>query len=146
MDAPPQPRRSQTVGAASPPLLDLTIGDQLDATAAAYPGHEALVDVPRGLRWTYTELVSDVARVARGLLAHGVEVGDRVGIWSPNCAEWTLVQLATAKIGAILVNLNPAYRTHELGYVLQQAGISVLVDILKNFDQQMLARPECSGL
>ncbi|MDX6326383.1 MAG: fatty-acyl-CoA synthase [Nocardioidaceae bacterium] len=121
------PAASHTVGAGSPPLLTLTIGDQLDATAAAYPDHDALVDVPRGLRWTWAELVRDVDVVARGLLGRGVRVGDRVGIWAPNCAEWTLVQLATAKIGAILVNINPAYRTHELGYVLQQSGVSVLV-------------------
>src|SRR3954454_17628961 len=127
MDAPAQPRPSHTVGASSPPLLETTIGDQLGATSAADPDHDGLLDVPRGLRWTYAELVRDVDRVARGRLARGVRVGDRVGIWSPNCAEWTLVQLATAKVGAILVNINPAYRTHELGYVVQQSGISVLV-------------------
>jgi fatty-acyl-CoA synthase len=126
MDA-PTPRPSHATGATSPPLLDATIGDQLDATAAAYPSHEALVDVPRGLRWTYAQLVRDVDQVARGLLARDVGVGDRVGVWAPNCAEWTLVQLATAKVGAILVNINPAYRTHELAYVVQQSGISVLV-------------------
>ena len=127
MDAPTPLRPSHAIGATSPPLLETTIGDQLDATAAAYPDHDALVDVPRGLRWTYAELVRDVDRVARALLARDVAVGDRVGIWSPNCAEWVLVQLATAKIGAILVNINPAYRTHELAYVIQQSGISVLV-------------------
>src|SRR5919202_4180366 len=76
---------------------------------------------------TYRELDAAVERVARGLLARGVGKGDRVGIWAPNCAEWFLVQYATARIGAILVNINPAYRTHEVGYVLQQAGISTLV-------------------
>src|SRR3954454_19858361 len=127
MDAPAQPRPSHTTGATSPPLLETTIGDQLDATAAAYADNEALVDVPRGLRWTYAELARDVDRVARGLLARGLRVGDRVGIWAPNCAEWTLLQLATAKIGAILVNINPAYRTHELGYALNQSGCRLLV-------------------
>ena len=81
----------------------------------------------RRRRWTYRELVADVDRLARGLLADGVEPGDRVGIWAPNRAEWVLVQYATAKIGAILVNVNPAYRTHEVAYVIQQAGISTMV-------------------
>jgi fatty-acyl-CoA synthase len=118
---------SHTAGATAPPLLERTIGADLDATAARFPDNEALVDVPSGRRWSYAELVADVDRLARGLLALDVAVGDRVGIWAPNCAEWVLVQLATAKIGAILVNINPAYRTHELAYVVQQSGISVLV-------------------
>ncbi len=118
---------SHTHGVSSPALLDETIGDNLDATAARFPGNEALVDVPTDRRWTYQQLVADVDRLARALLTHGVRPGDRVGIWSPNCAEWVLVQFATAKIGAILVNVNPAYRTHEVGYVINQSGISVMV-------------------
>jgi fatty-acyl-CoA synthase len=118
---------SHTTGVDSPPLLERTIGDDLDATAARFPGHDALVDVAQGGRWTYRELVADVDRLARGLLADGVRPGDRVGIWAPNRAEWVLVQYATAKIGAILVNVNPAYRTHEVAYVIQQAGISTMV-------------------
>ena len=90
---------------------------------ARFGDREALVDVPTGRRWTYLELEAEVDRVALGLLDLGVEKGDRVGIWSPNCAEWVFVQYATARIGAILVNINPAYRTHELQYVLRQAGI-----------------------
>ena len=94
---------------------------------ARFGDREALVDVPTGRRWTYTELDVDVDAVALGLLALGIDKGDRVGIWAPNCAEWVLVQYATAKIGAILVNINPAYRSHELKYVLNQSGMRMLV-------------------
>ena len=118
---------SHATGPVTPPLLERTIGDDLDATAARFPDHDALVDVVAGTRWTYRELVADVDRLARGLLADGVGRGDRVGIWAPNRAEWVLVQYATAKIGAVLVNVNPAYRTHEVAYVIQQAGISTMV-------------------
>jgi fatty-acyl-CoA synthase len=118
---------SHATGPDAPPLLERTIGDDLDATATRFPDHDALVDVSAGTRWTYRELVADVDRLARGLLATGVRRGDRVGIWAPNRAEWVLVQYATAKIGAILVNVNPAYRTHEVAYVIQQAGISTMV-------------------
>jgi fatty-acyl-CoA synthase len=118
---------SHSAGATSPPLLEQTIGDNLDETAARWPDRDALVDVPSGRRWTYTELRADVDTLARGLLAAGVNTGDRVGIWAPNCAEWVLVQYATAKLGAVLVNINPAYRTHEVAFVIQQSGISVMV-------------------
>jgi fatty-acyl-CoA synthase len=118
---------SYTHGASAQPLLGETIGDNLRRIAGQYPGSDALVDVPTGRRWTYAELDADTDSVASGLLALGVEKGDRVGIWAPNCAEWVLLQYATAKIGAILVNINPAYRSHELGYVLRQAGITLLV-------------------
>jgi fatty-acyl-CoA synthase len=115
---------SHTVGETDVPLLEQTIPDNLDETVARFGDREALVDVQRGIRWTYAEFAGEVGRLARALLAAGVAKGDRVGIWAPNCAEWTLVQYATARIGAILVNINPAYRTHELEYVLKQAGIS----------------------
>ena len=114
-------------GASGTPLLGDTIGDNLARTVARFPGAEAMVDVPSGRRWTYLELDADVTALALGLLAEGVEVGDRIGIWSPNCPEWTLLQYATAKVGAILVNVNPAYRSHELAYVLQQSGLRMLV-------------------
>ena len=78
-------------------------------------------------RWTYAELAADVDALALGLLEMGIVKGDRVGIWAPNCAEWTLTQYATAKIGAILVNINPAYRTRELEFVLNQSGSTLLV-------------------
>ncbi len=108
-------------------LLHQTIPDNLDATAARFPDREAMVDASTGRRWTYAQLKVDVDRLARGFAGSGIVKGDRVGIWAPNCGEWTLVQYATAKIGAILVNINPAYRTHELQYVLNQAGIRMLV-------------------
>ena len=109
------------------PLLEQTIGDNFDETVEKFPDREALVDVETGRRWTWRELQGDVDVVARAIMAAGISRGERVGIWAPNCAEWTLVQFATAKIGAILVNINPAYRTHELKYVLGQAGIRMLV-------------------
>jgi fatty-acyl-CoA synthase len=118
---------SYAAGATSPALLEETIGANLERTVAAHGDREALVEVATGRRWTYTELDHDVDELARGLLAAGVEQGDRVGIWAPNCAEWTLVQYATAKVGAILVNVNPAYRTHELAFVLRQSGTRLLV-------------------
>jgi fatty-acyl-CoA synthase len=118
---------SYSHGASPDPLLGETIGDNLQRMAAAHGGTEALVDVPTGRRWTYAQLDAATDDVARGLIATGVAKGDRVGIWAPNCAEWVLLQYGTAKVGAILVNINPAYRGHELGYVLGQAGISLLV-------------------
>ena len=121
------PTLSHTRGAPESPLIEQTIGDNLDATVAAHPDREALVDVASGRRWTYTQLLHDVDALALALLDAGVATGDRVGIWAPNCPEWTLTQYATAKIGAILVNINPAYRSHELKYVLGQAGITTLI-------------------
>jgi fatty-acyl-CoA synthase len=115
---------SHTVGETDVPLLEQTIPDNLDATVARFGGREALVDVAQGIRWTYAEFAAEVDLLARALLAVGVAKGERVGIWAPNCAQWTVVQYATAKIGAILVNINPSYRTHELKYVLKQAGVA----------------------
>jgi fatty-acyl-CoA synthase len=120
------PAPSHAVGETDAPLLEQTIPDNLDATVSRFGDREAVVDVPRGLRWTYAAFAAQVDRLARALLATGVAKGERVGIWAPNCAEWVVVQYATAKIGAILVNINPSYRTHELEYVLKQAGISQL--------------------
>ena len=124
---PAEPALSYTAGETDSPLIEQTIGDNFDATVARYPDREALVDVEQGRRWTWAELKRDVDAAARGFVAAGIEKGDRVGIWAPNCAEWTIVQFATAKMGAILVNINPAYRTHELKYVLGQAGIRMIV-------------------
>ncbi|MEV6566664.1 AMP-binding protein [Streptomyces kronopolitis] len=126
MDQPEQ-ELSYASGVAARPLLGHTIGTDLRRTIARCGAREALVEVASGRRWTYTELGRAVDEVARGLLAKGIGKGDRVGIWAPNCAEWVLVQYATARIGAILVNVNPAYRVHELAYVLRQAGIVCLV-------------------
>ncbi|WP_405745874.1 AMP-binding protein [Streptomyces sp. NBC_01525] len=138
-------------GDTAQPLLHRTIGADLTRTAARCGDREALVDVPSGRRWTYAELDHDVDEVALGLLAHGIGNGDRVGIWSPNCPEWLLLQYATARIGAILVNVNPAYRTHELGYVLRQSGTRLLVAATghKSSDYRKMAaevRGDCPAL
>jgi fatty-acyl-CoA synthase len=118
---------SYVSGPSGEPLLGETIGDNLDRVTAAHPDVECLVSRHQGLRFTYAELVAAVDECARAFLALGVERGDRVGIWSPNRAEWAIVQYATAKVGAILVNVNPAYRTSEVEYALRQSGTSVLV-------------------
>jgi fatty-acyl-CoA synthase len=130
VSAPAQP--SYASGTSDSPLLGDTIGDNLVRTAASFPDREALVDVPSGRRWTYAEFDRDVDALALGLLARGVVAGDRIGIWSPNGAEWTLLQYATAKIGAILVNVNPAYRSHELAYVVKQSGMRMLVSAVRH--------------
>jgi fatty-acyl-CoA synthase len=109
-------------GTSTVPLLGQTIGENLAATAARYGDREALVVPFQDVRLTYAELVVEVERVARALLAMGLQKGDRLGIWSPNSAEWVLVQYATAQVGVILVNLNPAYRTSEVAYALRQSG------------------------
>ena len=123
---------SYVSGPSELPLLGQTIGDNLDATAARFGDREALVESVSGRRWTYGEFVADVDRLARGLMARGLGVGDRIGIWSPNCAEWTLLQYATAKVGAVLVNVNPAYREHELSYVIEQSGMRWLVSAIQH--------------
>src|SRR5438067_5873534 len=114
-------------GAASTPLLGETISANLERTAARVPDAEAVVSRHQGRRLTYAELDAAVDVVARGLLDLGLEPGDRLGMWSPNNLEWVLIQYATAKAGVILVNINPAYRTSELEYALNQSGCRVLV-------------------
>ncbi|MCQ4043158.1 AMP-binding protein [Streptantibioticus rubrisoli] len=118
---------SYSSGAGATPLLGDTIGANLDRAIAAFPDREALVDMASGRRWTYRQFGQAVDTVARGLLAKGVAKGDRVGIWAVNCPEWVLVQYATARIGAIMVNINPAYRAHELTYALNQSGVRLLI-------------------
>jgi fatty-acyl-CoA synthase len=146
---------SYSSGESATPLLGDTIGANFDATVRAFGDREALVDRSPGIgsarRWTYAELAADVDALALGLLEMGIATGDRVGIWAPNCAEWTLTQYATAKIGAILVNINPAYRTRELEFVLNQSGSVLLVAAtrLKTSDYAgMIAevRPRCPQL
>ena len=142
---------SYSSGTSDVPLLGDTIGAVLDRVAAAQPDAEALVDVPTGHRWTYAQLRDAADEVALGLLAAGVRRGERIGIWAPNQAEWTLVQFGSAKIGAILVTINPAYRAHELEYVLNQAGISLLVAAPSFRDTDYAAmidqvRPACPDL
>ncbi len=140
-------------GESSPPLIEETIGANLERIVAEHGGREALVEVATGRRWTYAELDADVDRLARGLLVAGIAKGDRVGIWAPNCAEWTLVQYATAKVGAILVNVNPAYRTHELAYALDQSGLRLLfsAEAFKTSDyramvEEVTSAPSAAGV
>ena len=121
----PLPSYASTTAAV--PLLGETIGANFERTVARFGDREALVDYPTSRRWTYSELDIEIDQVALGLLRRGIGQGERVGIWAPNCAEWVITQYAAAKIGAILVNVNPAYRAHELRYVLQQSGVRLLV-------------------
>ncbi|MGO4382968.1 AMP-binding protein [Specibacter sp. RAF43] len=142
---------SYTSGTSTTPLLGETIGGNFARTAARFPDREALVDTPSGRRWSYAQLDGDIDALARGLLAAGVTQGDRVGIWAPNVPEWVLIQYATAKIGAILVNVNPSYRVHELRYAVQQSGMRMIVALpeFRGSDYAAMieaVRPECPGL
>ncbi|MBI6923720.1 AMP-binding protein [Pseudomonas putida] len=127
---------SYTRGRQDRPLLTQTIGQAFDATVARLGEQEALVARHQGLRYSWRQLAEQVESCARALMALGIETGDRVGIWSPNCVQWCILQVATAKVGAILVNVNPAYRVGELEYVLRQSGCSWLVcaDAFKHSD------------
>jgi fatty-acyl-CoA synthase len=118
---------SYAAGETEPVLLEETIADSFDRTVGTHPDREALVEFATGRRWTYRELNHEVDLFARGLIAGGIAKGDRVGVWAPNCAEWTIVQYATAKIGAILVNVNPSYRSHEFTYAVNQSGLRLLI-------------------
>ena len=126
-------------GSGSVPLLGETIGAALDRAAARFGDRDALISCHQNLRYTYARAAREANRAARALLALGVERGDRVGIWSANAAEWLIVQYAAAKVGAILVNVNPSYRLRELEYALNQSGVSVLVDCTP-FPQNRLRR------
>src|SRR5919109_1324113 len=114
-------------GASSVPLLGETIGANLKRTVDDFGDREALVSRQQGFRATYSELWQLTTRCAKGLLKRNVKKGDRVGIWAPNRYEWVVVQYATARIGTILVNINPAYLANELGYVLRQSGVRMLL-------------------
>ncbi len=145
------PMESYAAGETSPALIEETIGANFARIAREHSDREALVEVASGRRWTYAELDRDVDALARGLIAAGIARGDRVGIWAPNCAEWTITQYATAKIGAVLVNVNPAYRTHELAYALNQSGLRMLVSAtaFKSSDYRAMieeVRPEATAL
>src|ERR1700753_3204653 len=142
---------SYTSATSGTPLLGDTIGANFDRTAAAFPERLALVDVEAGLRYSYGELKHEIYALASALRDTGIAKGDRVGIWSPNRAEWVVTQYATAKIGAILVNINPAYRTSELEFVLNQSGCKLLVAAqrLKTSDYAAMiaeVRPRCADL
>jgi len=118
---------SYTCGTSDRPLLGDTIGNVFDQTVANYPDNEALIVKHQNIRYTYRQFHEKVTECAKGLLAVGIKKGDRVGVWAPNCAEWVIVQFATAKIGAIQVNINPSYRLHELEYALNQSGCKCIV-------------------
>ncbi|MHC6629740.1 AMP-binding protein [Streptomyces globosus] len=142
---------SYASGACEVPLLGDTIGENLDRTVRRFPDRDALVETTTGRRWTYAEFGADVDALALGLLGLGIAKGDRVGIWAPNRAEWTLIQYATAKIGAILVTVNPAYRAHELEYVVRQSGMRLLIaaERFKTSDYAAMiaeVRPNCPAL
>ncbi len=120
-------RSSYRIGPTVPALPEETVGANLSRIAAAHPDRDALVECASGRRWTYAQFDAAVSELARGLLAAGIGVRDRVGIWSPNCAEWVMVQFAAAKAGIILVTINPAYRLSELEYTLNKVGVKALV-------------------
>src|ERR1700756_5161576 len=120
-------RESYVHGDSGPPLIGKTIGALLDEVSAADGSRDALVVAHQNIRWRYAELKSRVDAFASGLLSLGLEPGDRVGIWAPNCAEWTVAQFATAKAGLILVNINPAYRLSELEHALRAVGCPTLI-------------------
>ena len=138
-------------GATDIPLIEQTIGDNLNETVARFGDNDALVVDHQGIRQSWTEFNTSVDAVAKGLMAYGIEKGDRVGMWSPNYAEWIYVQFATAKIGAIQVNINPAYRTSELEYAMNQSGCKMLItrtEYLTSAYQDMVeqVRPNCADL
>ena len=126
-------------GDTTTPLLRETIGENLESMVARFPDMDAMVSIHQGIRQSYREFDDSVNLLAMGLLRLGLQVGDRVGIWSPNCAEWVWLQYATAKAGVILVNLNPAYRTHEVRYALAQSGCRVLVSAQKHLSSDYRA-------
>lgn len=145
------PTLSQDSGPTDVPLLEETIGENLGRTVSRFGERDALVDHPTGRRWTYAEFATDVDRLATGLLNAGLKVGDRLGIWAPNLPEWTITQYATARIGVILVTINPAYRTDELAYVLNQSGIRTVIAAesfkTSNYAQMLeTVRPDCPEL
>ncbi len=118
---------SHVTGATQPPLIEHTIGDALTRAAERWGDRDALVSVAQGIRWNFAELLERSDGLAAGLLALGLNPGDRIGIWAPNCAEWTLTQFAAARAGLILVTINPAYRLSEVEYTINKVGLSALV-------------------
>lgn len=118
---------SYTSGTSTEPLLGLTIGEAFDQTVEQYPNNEAIISRHQQIRYTYRQLQDQVDQCAKSFMALGIKKGDRVGIWSPNCAEWLITQIATSKVGIILVNINPSYRLHELEYALKQSGCAAIV-------------------
>ena len=125
LQSPSGPMKSYAAGPTIP-LIEKTIGEVFDGTVAAHPDKEAIVSAHQGIRLTYSELASEVERTAAGLWGLGVRPGDRIGMWASSCVEWVYLQVATAKIGAILVNVNPAYRAHDLSYILDRSGMKAI--------------------
>ncbi|NVN63313.1 AMP-binding protein [Pseudomonas putida] len=142
------PQPSYTQGTQDKPLLTQCIGDAFDATVARFPDREALVVHHQALRYTWRQLADAVDQHARALMALGVQPGDRLGIWAPNCAEWCITQFASAKVGAILVNINPAYRSSELDYALGQSGCRwvICADAFKTSDYHAMLQGLLPGL
>ncbi|MCE5977162.1 fatty acid CoA ligase family protein [Pseudomonas sp. JR33AA] len=142
------PQPSYTQGNQDKPLLTQCIGDAFDATVARFPDREALVVHHQSLRYTWRQLAGAVDQHARALMALGVQPGDRLGIWAPNCAEWCITQFASAKVGAILVNINPAYRSSELDYALGQSGCRwvICADAFKTSDYHAMLQGLLPGL
>src|SRR5262249_18090085 len=142
--------RSYVHGGSETPLIGQTIGEYFDAIAARFPDCDALIGRQPNIRWTYRQFKEQVDTVAAGLVALGLEPGDRIGIWSPNNAEWAVTQFATAKAGLVLVNINPAYRLAELEYALNKVGCKALITAtrLKTSDYIAMLRdlaPELDG-
>ncbi|WP_286914351.1 MULTISPECIES: fatty acid CoA ligase family protein [unclassified Pseudomonas] len=139
---------SYTQGNQDKALLSHCIGDAFDATVARFPDREALVVRHQALRYTWQQLAEAVDQHARALIALGVQPGDRLGIWAPNCAEWCITQFASAKVGAILVNINPAYRSSELDYALGQSGCRwvICADAFKSSDYHAMLLSLIPGL
>jgi fatty-acyl-CoA synthase len=134
---------SHVAGATEPALIEYTIGEALARAARQWPERLAVIGVQQGVRWSYRELLQRADRLAAGFLKLGVKPGDRIGIWSPNCLEWTLTQFAAARIGAILVTVNPAYRLSEVEYTLNKVGVKVLVAAVAVSLEQLA--PEIAG-
>jgi fatty-acyl-CoA synthase len=140
------PKLSHVVGASDPPLLRLTIGETLEIAAERWPRSDALISRHQNLRYTWTELKLAADAFAAGLLALGLRSGDRVGIWAPNCAEWTIAQFATARVGMILVNINPAYRAFELDYTIRKVELKALICAAAFKSSDYIAMVESLGL
>jgi len=145
---PAHPHSSYVHGASNEPLKSQTVGECLDATVRRAPDREALVVAHQGVRWTYAELGARVDAFAAGLLSLGLEPGERIGMWAPNCAEWVITQFATAKAGLVLVNINPAYRLAELEFALNRVGCAALIvaPTVKSSDYIAMMHTLCPGI
>eukprot|EP00057_Strongylocentrotus_purpuratus_P010529 XP_011665003.1 PREDICTED: acyl-CoA synthetase family member 2, mitochondrial [Strongylocentrotus purpuratus] len=135
LDGTPKYTMSYVQGSLEPPLMGKTLGQCMDDMAEKKPDHDAFVFVEEGVRWTFSQFREQVDRLAAGFLAIGLKKGDRIGIWDSNTSEWVLTQFAAARIGAILVTINLAYRPNELYYTLQKAGVKAIVSA-QNFKTQ----------